>query len=438
MPSSEHDETYELLLKRYIDKGFLSHAPKLANLANSAKLAKLVLDSDIRSLMQKGKTREEAIRELNSSDSPWADHISYSERGLSVTFRQQGKATGKNAQTVPREELERASEDRLKSKSIAFRDGTIERENLPYPIVLYPGFYGAFFGFQEKENSSIWLCACAKEAIENYVRIRLSTPIGTYADPRRMFILDSMYFPVNLVETLLKSGAPNNEKIVDSLLFRRGLCHECNGVTPKLRYCHPMYGAAFKQTYGWYINKQAFEWGISPILPLRCLEDKCPLEVRELFDEELKHHSVYEISTSETLRKKWWKQERTVMNAVENSVREKFGAKRIGEAWVTETILYYMVKSLINEKQVLRHYRPDFLEGLELDIFIPSLNLGVEYQGLQHFEPVEHWGGEEAFGRRRERDIRKKHLCTLNNVRLVCFSYNEQITEELVKARLGL
>jgi hypothetical protein len=331
-----------------------------------------------------------------------------------------------------------STEDRLESKSIAFRDGIIERENLPYPIVLYPGFYGAFFGFQEKENSSIWLCACAKEAVENYVRIRLSSPISNNIDPRRMFILDSMYFPVNLVETLMKNGAPNNEKIVDSLLFRSGLCHECNCVTPKLRYCHQMYGAAFKQTYGWYINKQSFEWGISPILPLRCLEDKCPLEVRELFDEELKHHSVYEISTSKALSKKWRKQERRIMNAVENSVREKFGAKRIGETWVTETILYYMVKSLINEKQVLRHYRPDFLEELELDIFIPSLNLGVEYQGLQHFEPVRHWGGEEAFGRTRERDIRKKHLCTLNNVRLVYFSYNEQITEELVKVRLGL
>ena len=128
-----------------------------------------------------------------------------------------------------------STEDRLESKSIAFRDGIIERENLPYPIVLYPGFYGAFFGFQEKENSSIWLCACAKEAVENYVRIRLSTPISNNIDPRRMFILDRMYFPVNLVETLMKNGAPNNEKIVDSLLFRSGLCHECNGVTPKLR-----------------------------------------------------------------------------------------------------------------------------------------------------------------------------------------------------------
>jgi len=33
----------------------------------------------------------------------------------------------------------------------------------------------------------------------------------------------------------------------------------------------------------------------------------------------------------------------------------------------------------------LRHYRPDFLQGLELDIFIDELKIGMEYQGIQHF-----------------------------------------------------
>lgn len=333
------------------------------------------------------------------------------------------------------------SGETLESKPVACKDGMIERENLPYPVVLYPGFYGAFFGFQEKENSPIILCACAKEAIENYVRIRLSAPIPKNIDPRRMFVLDKMYFPVSLVETLMKTGAPRNEKITDSLQFRIGLCHECNNVTPKLRYCHKMYGAAFKQTYGWYINKQAFEWGFHPILPVRYLEDKCPQEVRELFDEKLRHHIAYEPSTLAQWRAEWGqreKQERTIMNAVENTVREKFGAKRIGETWVTETILYYMIRTLMSPKSVLRHYRPQFLKGLELDIFIRHLNLGIEYQGLQHFEPVKHWGGEEAFQRTCERDKRKRQLCTLNNVKLFYFSHNEQITEEIVKVRLGL
>jgi hypothetical protein len=57
MSSYGIDAIYELLLKRYREKGFLT--PKAA------------LDSGINLLVQKGRTREEAIRELNSSDSPW-------------------------------------------------------------------------------------------------------------------------------------------------------------------------------------------------------------------------------------------------------------------------------------------------------------------------------------------------------------------------------
>jgi hypothetical protein len=114
----------------------------------------------------------------------------------------------------------------LESNPIAFQDGNVQLENLPYPTVLYPGSYGAFFGFQEKGNSLITLCACAEEAIENYVRMRLSGPVLRNADPRREFILDKMYFPLNLVEELMISKAPANEQVLDHLLFKKELCHE--------------------------------------------------------------------------------------------------------------------------------------------------------------------------------------------------------------------
>jgi len=57
MSSYETDAIYELLLKRYKEKGFLE--PEVA------------LNVNIRELIGKGRTREEAIRELYSSDSPW-------------------------------------------------------------------------------------------------------------------------------------------------------------------------------------------------------------------------------------------------------------------------------------------------------------------------------------------------------------------------------
>jgi hypothetical protein len=57
MSSYESDAIYRLLLKRYEEKGFLS--PRAA------------LDTQVKYVMQKGRTWEEAVRELYSSDSPW-------------------------------------------------------------------------------------------------------------------------------------------------------------------------------------------------------------------------------------------------------------------------------------------------------------------------------------------------------------------------------
>lgn len=38
-------------------------------------------------------------------------------------------------------------------KDIAFKDDTVaEEEKLPFSVVLYPGFYGTFFGFKKDKN----------------------------------------------------------------------------------------------------------------------------------------------------------------------------------------------------------------------------------------------------------------------------------------------
>ena len=168
---------------------------------------------------------------------------------------------------------------KLGHKEIAYKDNTITREKLPFPIVLYPRFYGPFFGFRQREDSPIILCSCAKEAIENYLRFRLPKPIPSNADPSRMFVLDSRYFPRSLVKSLMKRGTPNNYEVINHLVFKSNLCHECNGVVPEYRYCHEMYGGVFKQNYGWYINKKAYEFGVEPISN-RVIPEICPQNVR--------------------------------------------------------------------------------------------------------------------------------------------------------------
>ena len=49
----------------------------------------------------------------------------------------------------------------------------------------------------------------------------------------------------------------------------------------------------------------------------------------------------------------------------------------------------------------------------------------IEYDGEQHFEAVELWGGEEQLKIQQERDERKNQWCAENNIRLIRIPYTE-------------
>ncbi|MCW8887404.1 MAG: hypothetical protein OQK12_19435 [Motiliproteus sp.] len=51
-------------------------------------------------------------------------------------------------------------------------------------------------------------------------------------------------------------------------------------------------------------------------------------------------------------------------------------------------------------------------------IWFPHWKIAVEYHGQQHFEPIEFFGGEEAFKKTVERDKRKESLAKNHGVKL--------------------
>jgi len=327
-------------------------------------------------------------------------------------------------------------------KEIAYKDNVITSENLPLPIVYYPGFYGAFFCFSSVRESKKYFCSCAYEAIANYITLKIKGNSYLSINPNRNFILDSMYFPLSLVNELMNEKVPQNEKIIEYLSFKNKICHECNKRIPSKKYCHPMYGASFKQNYGWYINKQGLEWGIMPISN-KLLKEKCPQEILELLvlDPDEIHIKWEKLIQSDPAKarqiiKPLIKQNKQMWRIAENEVRMKFGHRKIGEAWTSETILYHIVKSLLPNMTVLRHFRPEFLEGLELDIFVKEINIGIEYQGIQHYQPVKHWGGIEALERLKDRDSKKRKIMEKNNLPLIYFYYNEDLNDEFVYSKI--
>lgn len=104
-------------------------------------------------------------------------------------------------------------------------------------------------------------------------------------------------------------------------------------------------------------------------------------------------------------------QGKEIIRECENSIRGRYEIPRVGEGWVNETILFYKIKEAFPKYNIIRHGKPDWLSPQHLDIHFQDLNVAIEYQGKQHFEPVEYFGGEEAFKEQQLRDERKKRLC---------------------------
>lgn len=110
---------------------------------------------------------------------------------------------------------------------------------------------------------------------------------------------------------------------------------------------------------------------------------------------------------------------RSITREAENTVREEMGVPHVGEGWVEETRLYHSVKDALAPLEVQHHASPAWLSGQHLDIFIPELKVAIEYQGLQHFQPVEYFGGVKAFEETQKRDARKLRLCKRHGIHLI-------------------
>ena len=103
-----------------------------------------------------------------------------------------------------------------------------------------------------------------------------------------------------------------------------------------------------------------------------------------------------------------------------------------------ETKIRLFLKENTNEEFVYQYYS-SWLKGQSLDFFFPKYNFGIEYDGEQHFMPVNFTGHmskeqmNENLKKAQERDKRKDKKCAANGVKLFRIKYDEDIEESLTK-----
>lgn len=62
---------------------------------------------------------------------------------------------------------------------------------------------------------------------------------------------------------------------------------------------------------------------------------------------------------------------------------------------------------------------------LPFDFYLPDYNLLIEYDGKQHFQPIEYFGGQEQFEYQQQNDNIKNQYCKENNIPLLRIPYWE-------------
>lgn len=112
--------------------------------------------------------------------------------------------------------------------------------------------------------------------------------------------------------------------------------------------------------------------------------------------------------------------------------------------WVSEELVYKLTKKIFGKRYaVIYQHRPYFLKStkngqMSYDVFISGADVAIEYQGKQHFEPVDFFGGEESFRELQLRDAEKLRLSSEHGIRLVYINYWEEITTKLITERVAL
>ena len=98
--------------------------------------------------------------------------------------------------------------------------------------------------------------------------------------------------------------------------------------------------------------------------------------------------------------------------------RSTIGEERINRFLLDNNIRYIREFRIETEKS--RNNR----EGVFVDFYLPDFNIIIEFNGEQHYRPVERWGGEKSFRKQKERDEWLRSYCKNNNIKLVEIPYS--------------
>lgn len=111
---------------------------------------------------------------------------------------------------------------------------------------------------------------------------------------------------------------------------------------------------------------------------------------------------------------------------------QKNGCKKCGSSKGEKKIEQYLDSKGI---RYIREHKFDDCKNqrkLPFDFYIPSLNIAIEYDGKQHFEPITYFGGYCGLESRKVNDTIKTSYCEDNNITLIRIPFTEHNNIEVI------
>lgn len=102
--------------------------------------------------------------------------------------------------------------------------------------------------------------------------------------------------------------------------------------------------------------------------------------------------------------------------------RESVGEKTIAKILKENNIKFERQKKFENCKNIL---------SLSFDFYLLDYNYCIEYDGIQHFEPIKYFGGNEKLKNTKTNDNIKTEYCIKNKIRLIRIKYDDDIFQKM-------
>lgn len=108
-----------------------------------------------------------------------------------------------------------------------------------------------------------------------------------------------------------------------------------------------------------------------------------------------------------------------------NHLNKKYGCPSCNLSHGEKIIENYLIENNIKYNTQWSFSDCKYKQKLRFDFYLPEKNCLIEFDGIQHFEPVKYFGGEDKFKYYYKLDKIKNEYCYKNNIHLIRIPYND-------------